>query len=141
MITIHLLKAAAKSARLDEAGLKKRATTRGDAIAEVKPGDAVLGLTSTWAVERFLGSGKGQTKHAPTVDSGKPQQLELLAPPQKKVPARKPTVVDKKPAAKTPTAKTPAKKTPAAKTPVAKKPAAKSPPAKAPAAKKPASKK
>ncbi|PKN91532.1 MAG: DNA gyrase subunit A [Chloroflexi bacterium HGW-Chloroflexi-6] len=140
MITIHLLKAAAKSARLDEAGLKKRATTRGDVVTEVKPGDAVLGLVVAWSIERFLGSGKGQTKHAPTVDSGKPQQLELLAPPQKKIPAKKSAAAAQKPAAKAPTAKTPAKKTPAAKAPVAKKPATKTPPAKAPAAKVPATK-
>lgn len=145
MVTIHLLKAAAKSARLDEAGLKKRAATRGDVVVEVKPGDAVLGLVVAWSVERFLGGGKGPAKHAPTVDSGKPQQLSLLSPAKEKKAADKgPTTkvaAAKKPAAKAGAAKTPAKKTPAVKAPTAKKPAAKAPAIKPPAAKTPAKKK
>ncbi|MCG2786576.1 MAG: DNA topoisomerase 4 subunit A [Anaerolineae bacterium] len=165
MVTIHLLKAAAKSARLDEAGLKKRAATRGDVVTEVKPGDAVLGLVVAWSVERFLGGGKGPAKHAPTVDSGKPQQLSLLSPPKEKKTADKErTTTDtvktpaakaqktagkgsttkaaaaKKPAAKAGAAKTPAKKTPAAKAPAIKPPAAKTPAKKKPAAKTPAAK-
>jgi hypothetical protein len=54
VITLHLLKAAPKMTRLDEAALKKRATTRGDVVVEVKPGDAVLGVTDGWMVEQFL---------------------------------------------------------------------------------------
>lgn len=53
-ITIHLLKAASKSARLDEAGLKKRAATRGDVMVEVKPGDAVTGITTCWDANRYV---------------------------------------------------------------------------------------
>ena len=52
--TLHLLKAAAKSARLDEAQLRKRAATRGDAVVEVKPGDAVTGVTLGWMVDKFV---------------------------------------------------------------------------------------
>ena len=58
VVTIHLRKAAAKSARLDEAGLKKRAAVRGDTVVEVKPGDEVTGLTEPWAVERFVAGDK-----------------------------------------------------------------------------------
>ena len=54
VITLHLLKAAPKMTRLDEAGLKKRAATRGDAVVEIKPGDAVLGVTDGWMVEKFV---------------------------------------------------------------------------------------
>jgi DNA gyrase subunit A len=54
VITLHLLKAAPKMTRLDDAGLKKRAATRGDAVVEVKPGDAVLGVTDGWMVEQYL---------------------------------------------------------------------------------------
>ncbi|MGC1376816.1 MAG: DNA topoisomerase (ATP-hydrolyzing) [Anaerolineales bacterium] len=54
VITLHLLKAAPKMTRLDEAGIKKRAATRGDVVVEVKPGDAVLGVTDGWMVEQFL---------------------------------------------------------------------------------------
>jgi DNA gyrase subunit A len=57
LVTVHLRKAAAKSARLDEAGLKKRSAVRGDAIVEVKPGDEVTGLTEPWAVERYVAAG------------------------------------------------------------------------------------
>jgi DNA gyrase subunit A len=52
--TLHLLKAAAKSARLDEAQLRKRAASRGDAIVEVKPGDAVTGVTLGWMVDKYV---------------------------------------------------------------------------------------
>jgi len=54
VVTLHLLKAAAKQSRLDEAPLRKRSALRGDAVVEVKPGDAVIGLTEGWAAERFV---------------------------------------------------------------------------------------
>jgi DNA gyrase subunit A len=60
IITLHLLKAAPKMCRLDEAPLRKRAAVRGDAILELKPGDALLGLTEVWQVERFLSLNKGE---------------------------------------------------------------------------------
>jgi DNA gyrase subunit A len=54
VLTLHLLKAAAKSARLDDAPMRKRATTRGGVVQEVKLGDAIVSLTSAWDVERFV---------------------------------------------------------------------------------------
>ena len=54
IVTLHLLKAAAKQSRLDEAPLRKRSAMRGELVVEVKPGDAVLGLTEGWAVERYV---------------------------------------------------------------------------------------
>ena len=54
VITLHLLRAAAKSARLDEAPLRKRATVRGGVVQEVKLGDAIIGLTISWDAENFL---------------------------------------------------------------------------------------
>lgn len=136
-VTVHLLKAAAKAVRLDEAGVKKRATTRGDVIVEVKPGDAVLGLTSAWAVDQFLDI-KSEKKADNRKSAGKVEQLELLAPPQKKVPVKK--TIDKKSATKKPATKAPAASSAKAK-PTAKKPAAKpttKPPASKTTAKKPA---
>jgi hypothetical protein len=38
--TIHLSKGAPKSTRLDAAGSRKRASTKGDLIVEVKPGES-----------------------------------------------------------------------------------------------------
>ena len=54
IVTLHLLKATAKQSRLDEAPLRKRSAVRGELVVEVKPGDAVLGLTEYWSVERFV---------------------------------------------------------------------------------------
>ncbi len=61
-ITLHLLRAAAKSARLDDAPLRKRATVRGGLVQEVKLGDAIIGLTSSWEVERFVEKVKEKSK-------------------------------------------------------------------------------
>lgn len=85
LVTLHLLKAAAKSSRLDEAGLKKRASTRGDGVVDVKPGDAVLGLTAVWTVDRFVNMKAEGTKREKKEDSPKPEQLELLSPAKKPV--------------------------------------------------------
>jgi DNA gyrase subunit A len=91
VVTLRLLKAAPKMTRLDEAGLKKRAATRGDAVADVKLGDSVLSLTDTWEFERFVAvkssekrekSEKGEKaegKKKPV----KAEQPELLLPPAK----------------------------------------------------------
>jgi hypothetical protein len=54
IVTLHLLKAASKMARLDDAPLRKRSAVRGETVVEVKAGDALLGLTESWAVERFV---------------------------------------------------------------------------------------
>ena len=54
MATIHLRKGAPKSTRLDDAGLRKRAATKGDVIVEVKPGEEVVSVNVGWTVERFV---------------------------------------------------------------------------------------
>jgi hypothetical protein len=58
IVTLHLAKAAPKMTRLDAAPLRKRSAVRGEAVVEVKVGDAVLGVTEGWAVERFVVVGK-----------------------------------------------------------------------------------
>jgi DNA gyrase subunit A len=58
IVTLHLAKAAPKMTRLDAAPLRKRSALRGEAVVEVKAGDAVLGVTEGWAVERFVVVGK-----------------------------------------------------------------------------------
>jgi len=62
IVTLHLLKAAPKMARLDEAPLRKRSAVRGETVVEVKAGDALLGLTEGWAVERYVMLGKKEEK-------------------------------------------------------------------------------
>ena len=126
VVTLHLLKAAPKMTRLDEAGLKKRATTRGDAVVEVKPGDSLLALTEGWMVERYLTLQKAAKEDTKSKPQPKTQQLELLkSPATGKAPAKKAPPATK-PAAK-PVAKAPAK--PESKTgkpkPATKKPAGK----------------
>jgi len=109
VITLHLLKAAPKMTRLDEAGLKKRAATRGDVVVEVKPGDAVLGETDGWMVEQYLSTpSRGQAdsitdsrirtdkgapaaqKKAGAAKAPKQQEMKLVTPSKaKKTPAPK----------------------------------------------------
>jgi DNA gyrase subunit A len=52
--TVHLLKAAPKSTRLDAAPVRKRSAVRGDAVVEVKAGDAVQSVVMGWEVENFI---------------------------------------------------------------------------------------
>jgi DNA gyrase subunit A len=54
VVTLHLRKAAPKQTRLDAAPLRRRSTARGGVVQELKPGDAVFGLTQGWEVERFV---------------------------------------------------------------------------------------
>jgi DNA gyrase subunit A len=54
MATIHLTKGAPKSTRLDEAGIRKRAATKGDVIVEVKSGEEVVSINVSWTVEKFV---------------------------------------------------------------------------------------
>ncbi len=57
VVTIHLLKAAPKSTRLDAAPVRKRSAVRGEAVVEVKPGDAALAVTLGWELERYIALG------------------------------------------------------------------------------------
>jgi DNA gyrase subunit A len=58
IVTLHLLKAAPKMSRLDEAPLRKRSAVRGEMVVEVKAGDVVTSLVEGWAVERYVAAGK-----------------------------------------------------------------------------------
>ncbi len=54
MVTIYTSKGAPKSARLDAAAIRKRATVKSDPLLEVKAGEVVTHITSTWTVEKFV---------------------------------------------------------------------------------------
>jgi DNA gyrase/topoisomerase IV subunit A len=54
MATIHLTRGAPKSTRLDEAGIRKRAATKGDVVVDVKPGEEVISVNVAWTVEKFV---------------------------------------------------------------------------------------
>ncbi|MCL4273629.1 MAG: DNA gyrase subunit A [Anaerolineales bacterium] len=99
MATIHLTKGAPKSTRLDAAGVRKRASTKGDLIVEVKPGEAVTSVNVGWTVERFLGAqkaeGKKEGKRRPERAEGRKE-----AKPKKAAPVKTKSPKGKKPAAK-----------------------------------------
>jgi hypothetical protein len=69
MATIHLSKGAPKSTRLDAAGIRKRASTKGDLIVEVKPGEEVVSVNTAWTVEKFVEA----VKQKPERGERKPQ--------------------------------------------------------------------
>ncbi|RPJ21987.1 MAG: hypothetical protein EHM33_24705, partial [Chloroflexi bacterium] len=62
MATIHLTKGAPKSARLDMAGIRKRASTKGDVVVEVKPGEEVVSVNVSWTVDKFVEEVKKEGK-------------------------------------------------------------------------------
>jgi hypothetical protein len=116
VVTIHLLKAAAKSARLDEAGLKKRAALRGDTVVEVKPGDDVIGLTEPWTVERFVQTGKTPDARSRADGAKRGAGNRKASPPRAAAKSKKPATRAKKPGqapSKTATKPSPKKPAPA----------------------------
>jgi DNA gyrase subunit A len=72
MATIHLTKGAPKSTRLDEAGIRKRAATKGDVIVDVKPGEEVVSVNVGWTVEKFVSVPNGRANgHKSSSPKGK----------------------------------------------------------------------
>ena len=106
VVTLHLLKAAPKMTRVDEAGLKKRAATRGDTVVEVKAGDAVISLTESWVLDRYVTvkSIKEEPKIKKEITTTR--QLELIKTPvgkktgsdKRTIPAKTSSKPDSKPA-------------------------------------------
>ncbi|MBK9924774.1 MAG: DNA gyrase subunit A [Anaerolineales bacterium] len=97
MATIHLSKGAPKSTRLDAAGLRKRAASKGDVVVEVKPGEEVLSVNVNWTVEKFVEGEKPKAALA----KAKAKPAATSSPKGKakaKVPAKKPAT--KKPVTK-----------------------------------------
>jgi DNA gyrase subunit A len=122
--TVHLLKAAPKSTRLDAAPVRRRSAVRGDAAVEVKPGDAVQFVVMGWDVENFVASsGKKEEKKAPA----KVKPAAKSSPKGKKPPAKKPAATLAPRGKKAKTTKPTAKKAPSTLSPDGKKPAAASP--------------
>jgi DNA gyrase subunit A len=71
MATIHLMKGAPKSTRLDEASIRKRAATKGDVIVEVKPGEEVVSINAAWTVEKFVIAPNGKANGHRGAENGK----------------------------------------------------------------------
>jgi DNA gyrase subunit A len=80
--TIHLLKAAPKSTRLDAAPVRRRSAVRGDTVVDVKAGDAVLSVVMGWEVENFVAvSEKKEAKKSPTTSSSKGKKKAAVKKP------------------------------------------------------------
>ncbi|HET9905930.1 MAG TPA: DNA gyrase subunit A [Anaerolineales bacterium] len=102
MATIHLTKAAPKSTRLDEAGIRKRAATKGDVIVEVRPGEEVVSINVSWTVEKFVEADSGKKNgRVKASANGKAPVAKTKSAPAKKAKASPPK-------AKSKTAKKPA---------------------------------
>ncbi|MHB8777513.1 MAG: DNA gyrase subunit A [Anaerolineales bacterium] len=87
--TIHMSKGAAKSARLDLAAVRKRASTKGDLVVEVKPGETITGLAMGWTVERFVTSSlKGKAAKEDVKEKGT-KKITKSAKPVKKTITKK----------------------------------------------------
>jgi DNA gyrase subunit A len=86
MATIHISKGAPKSARLDAAAVRKRASSKGDLLVEVKPGETVNSVNVGWTVERFIKVVKEEPKPVKK-ESGKPKAAKT-APKAKAKPAK-----------------------------------------------------
>jgi len=83
--TIHLLKMAPKSTRLDAAPVRKRAAVRGESAVDVKAGDAVQAVVMGWEVENFvkLGEAKPVKKTALKKTGTKRTTVKKKAPSKK----------------------------------------------------------
>jgi DNA gyrase/topoisomerase IV subunit A len=126
LATVHLSKAAPKSTRLDAAGIRKRASTKGDVIVEVKPGEEVVSINVNWMVDKFVEEKTSSSKRKAESGKTKSPKAKVTAKksaPKKKV-AKKPVKTKKvtktKPAGK-PKSKAPAKKRPVTKAKAKKK--------------------
>jgi len=62
IVAVHLAKSAPRAHHLEEAGIRKRAASRGERLFAMKPGDDVTAITSAWSVERFIKIEKPEQK-------------------------------------------------------------------------------
>ena len=100
--TIHMSKGAAKSTRLDAAGIRKRAASKGDLVVEVKPGETITGIAIGWAVEQFIAEEKKEGKKKEVKKSAKKAVAKSSSKSKaKKVAPAKKTKAKTKPASKT----------------------------------------
>ena len=79
--TIHLTKGAPKTTRLDAAGIRKRASTKGDTVVKVKPGEEVVALTVGWSPDRFVSPAAPQPKSAPRQPAAAPSNASAKRKP------------------------------------------------------------
>ena len=115
--TIHLSKGAPKSARLDAAGLRKRASSKGDAVVEVKPGESVTSINVGWTLERFIKVAREEPKKSGKTSPSKGKKSTSVKKKAAKPADKKSSVAKAKPKSKSAkkAGKPMSKKTPAKK--------------------------
>ena len=112
LATIHLNKAAPKSTRLDAAGVRKRASAKGDVVVDVKKGDEVLSVNVAWTVDKFVTGAKPKRKAAKAKPVAKKKATTKAKPKTKAKTSAKKSSTKKKPVTKKKTtSKTKSKKT------------------------------
>ena len=96
MATIHLTKGAPKSTRLDAAGIRKRAATKGDAVVDVKPGEEAVSVNVGWMAGKFVKAVKAEPEKPAAKKAGKKAAAKKTASKKaapakakKKAPAKK----------------------------------------------------
>jgi DNA gyrase subunit A len=88
--TIHMSKGAPKSARLDAAALRKRASSKGDVVVEVKPGEMITSLAVGWMLESYVKVAKAEEpKPAKKAKEAKAPAKKAAKPAAKAKPASK----------------------------------------------------
>ncbi len=91
MATIHLSKGAPKSTRLDAAAIRKRASTKGDVVVEVKPGEEAVSINAAWTADKFIMASKPEAAKSAAKKPGKKPATKKAPPTKKKkaAPAKK----------------------------------------------------
>ena len=100
MATIVLAKGAPKSARLDTAAVRKRASSRGDVIVEMKKDEVITGLSVAWTVERYVKLAKAVAEEEKSKKKEEQKSTVKKAAPAKKAAVKAKAKPVKKSAAK-----------------------------------------
>jgi hypothetical protein len=106
VLTIHMTKGAPKSARLDAAAVRKRASSKGDLVVEVKPGETITAIAFGWMLESYIKVAKVEEPKGRKKEGGK--QKTVKAPVKTSKPAAKAKAKQTKKTSK-PVKKSPAK--------------------------------
>jgi len=101
MATIHLMKGAPKSTRLDAVKIRKRAATKGDVVVEVKPGEEVVSINVGWTVEKFVEEVKEVKSKKPAKAKASPNGKVKTSSPKGKSAPKKSAPKGKKASKKT----------------------------------------
>lgn len=109
VLTIHMTKGAPKSARLDAAALRKRVSSKGDVVVDVRPGETITAIAFGWMLESYIKLAKEEAQK-----DGKRRPERADGKKEARVAAKKAGRASAKKAAKPAAKKKPAGKAPRA---------------------------